>query len=104
VLAHAARLGDALVADLFDSADGGFWSSSRDPNAIGVFAVRRKPFEENVLALRFFGRLAKATTADRYRTVIATTLALVAIPEQIRSRGAALGDFLSALEETKGVR
>jgi uncharacterized protein YyaL (SSP411 family) len=103
-LARAVRLADALVTNVSDPAAGGFWSSSVDPNAIGVFAARRKPFDDNVLALRFFARLARYTTANRYRSVIAGTLEEIATPDQIKSRGRMLGGFLSALDETKGER
>jgi uncharacterized protein YyaL (SSP411 family) len=103
-LERAVRLADALVANVYDAAEGGFWSSSPDPNAIGVFAARRKPFDDNVLAVRFFARLARYTTTKRYRSIIAGTLEEVATPDQIKSRGRMLGAFLSALDETRGVR
>ena len=104
VLARAERLAEALVGTLYDSAGGGFWSGDVTPNAVGVFAVRHKPVEENVMALRFLARLAKNANADRYRAAIAKTLVFVATPDRIRSRGRMVGDFLLAFEETRGVR
>jgi uncharacterized protein YyaL (SSP411 family) len=103
-LGPAKRIADFLGSDLFDEKAGGFWSATLDPNAIGVFAVRRKPFEDNVLALRFLARLAKQSPAEGYRTLIARTLRAVATPDQIKDRGRMLGDFLLALDETKGCR
>jgi uncharacterized protein YyaL (SSP411 family) len=103
-LERAKRVADSLAADLFDEKAGGFWSSTLDPNAIGVFAQRRKPFEDNVLAMRFLARLAKQHPTDAYRKLIARTLRAVATPDQIKDRGRMLGDFLLALDETKGCR
>jgi hypothetical protein len=49
-------------------------------------------------------RVAKQTRNDGYRRLIARTLRALATPEQIKERGRMLGDFLLAIEETKGVR
>jgi uncharacterized protein YyaL (SSP411 family) len=103
-LERATRIAEFIGSDFFDEKAGGFWASSADPNAIGVFAVRTKPFEDNVLALRFLARVARQTPTDGYRRLIARTLRALATPEQIKERGRMLGDFLLALEETKGVR
>ncbi len=103
-LEHAKRIAAFLGGDLFDERAGGFWASTLDPNAVGVFQVRRKPFEDNVLAIRFLARLAKRTSSEAYRTRIAGALRAIATPDQIKDRGRMLGDFLLALEETKGAR
>jgi uncharacterized protein YyaL (SSP411 family) len=103
-LERAKRIADFLGTDFFDEKGGGFWSSNADPNAIGVFASRTKPFEDNVLGLRFLARVAKETPTEGYRRLIARTLRAVATPDRIKERGRMLGDFLLALEETKGVR
>jgi hypothetical protein len=103
-LERAKRVADFLGSDLFDERAGGFWSSTPDPNAVGVFGVRRKPFEESVLALRFLARLARQSPAEAYRRLIARTLKAIATPDQIKDRGRMLGDFLLAVEETKGYR
>jgi uncharacterized protein len=103
-LQRAKRVADFLDANLFDEKAGGFWASTPDPNAVGVFATRRKPFEDNVLAVRFLARLAKEVPTEAYRGFIARTLRAVATPDQIKGRGRMLGDFLLALEETQGCR
>ncbi len=105
-LAAATRVAEHMLLDLEDPRGGGFFASTPDPDAAGVFAVRRTPFEDNVTALRLLARLAKAdpAAAPRYRTAIARTLHAIATPEEIKGRGRMLGDFLLALEETKGVR
>ncbi len=107
-LEAAERISDFLDRDLGDHERGGFYASTPDPAAVGVFAVRRKPFEDNVTALRFLARLARQTRRPdekaRCQKAIAGTLAAIATPEAIKSRGRVLGDFLLALEETRGVR
>jgi hypothetical protein len=49
-------------------------------------------------------RVAKHAPSDSPRRLIARTLRALATPDQIKERGRMLGDFLLALEETKGVR
>jgi hypothetical protein len=96
---------DVLLRDFADPGAGGFFESTVDPDAVGVFAVRRKPFEENVTAMRFLARVARARKGDaRVTTAIAGALRAVATPDGIKARGRVLGDFLLALEETKGLR
>jgi uncharacterized protein YyaL (SSP411 family) len=104
----AIRIADFLARELEDKERGGFYAASVDPDAVGVFAVRRKPFEDNVVALRFLARLAReAPSAEdkaRYSKTLARTLAAISTPDEIKARGRVLGDFLLALEETRGVR
>ncbi len=104
---EAARgVATAMLRDLEDPRGGGFFASTPDPDAAGVFAVRRTPFEDNVTALRLLARLARADAAAApvYRRAIARTLSAIATPGEIKGRGRMLGDFLLALEETTGVR
>jgi hypothetical protein len=104
-LEGAKRIADFLLRDLADDRGGGFFAGTLDPGAVGVFATRRKPFEDNVTAIRFLARLAKLQPEDpRYRTAIAGTLRAIATPDAIKARGRMLGDFLLALEETRGLR
>ena len=104
-LAAAVQLGDLILRDLTDSERGGFFASGVDPDAVGVFAVRRKPFEDNVAAVRLLARLARVKKDEpRYPAAIGAALRAVATPDGIKGRGRVLGDFLLALEETRGVR
>jgi uncharacterized protein YyaL (SSP411 family) len=104
-LAAATKLADLILRDLADSERGGFFASGLDPDAVGVFAVRRKPFEDNVAAMRLLARLARIKKDEpRYPAAIGAALRAVATPEGIKGRGRVLGDFLLALEETRGVR
>jgi uncharacterized protein YyaL (SSP411 family) len=106
-LKRARAIADFIVADLTDDDGGGLFGATADPGAVGVFATRRVPFEDDVMALRFFGHLARATgkkDATKYEVAIDRTLRAVMTPEQIKSRGRFLGDVCEALEDTKGVR
>jgi uncharacterized protein YyaL (SSP411 family) len=103
-LDEATKIAAFLERELYDAKGGGFFGSTVDPDAVGVFAERRKPFEDNVVALRFLARLTRTTRDDRYQPMIAGTLRSIASPDAIRERGRMLGDFLLALEETRGVR
>jgi hypothetical protein len=102
-LEAARRIGDFIVRELADP-DGGFYASTPDTNAVGVFAVRRKPFEDNVMAVRLLARLAHLLPSDAYRSAIARALAVVGTREAIEDRGRMLGDLLLALDETRTVR
>jgi len=102
---EAARSVAALVTgDLLDRQGGGFFSSTPDPAAVGVFATRRKPFEDGVMALRFLARLARVAPSDALRAAIAEGIPAVANRQAIEQRGRMIGDLLLALEETRGLR
>jgi uncharacterized protein len=104
LLAPAQRIANAILDSLEDKKGGGFFAHTADDAAVGVFQKRRKPFDDNVLAIRFLARLARAVAVkgdDRTTTAVRRALASVATPERIRSRGKFIGDFLSALDETK---
>jgi uncharacterized protein YyaL (SSP411 family) len=103
-LDDATKIADFMLRDLADTKDGGFFGSTVDPDAVGVFAARRKPFEDNVTAVRFLARVAKATKDAKYETAIGSALRAIATPDGIAARGRMIGDFLEALDETRGVR
>jgi uncharacterized protein len=100
----ARNLALLLVGPLADERGGGFYASTPDAAAVGVFATRRKPFEDNVMAVRFLARLARAAPDDAIRTAVAHALPVVATKAAIEDRGRMIGDLLLALEETRGVR
>ena len=101
---EASKIGDFMISELTDDAGGGLFGATKDPNAVGVFSARRIPFEDNVMALRMFARLARGSTDPKYRTAIHRILRAISIPEEIKARGRMLGDYLLALEETRAVR
>ena len=106
-LKKARAIGDFMIADLTDDDGGGMFASTKDPDAVGVFAKRRVPFEDDVAAIRMLSHLAHAlpaTDAKKYGAAIDRLLRAVSKPEEIRSRGRMIGDYILALEESKGVR
>lgn len=105
-LGQAVTLVDGVLDVMEDPRGGGFYAHTVDPDAVGVFTVRRKPFEDNVTMLRVLARLVRAQPAKaaRYQRAIDRTLRAIATPDKIVDRGRFLGDFLLALEETAAVR
>ena len=105
-LAQAVTLVDGVLDVMEDPRGGGFYAHTVDPDAVGIFTIRRKPFEDNVMMLRVLAKLVRAVPekAARYQRAIDRTLRAVATPDKIVERGRFLGDFLLALEETKAAR
>jgi uncharacterized protein len=106
-LKKARALADFLVTELTDDDGGGMFASTKDPDAVGVFAVRRVPFEDNVVAVRMLSRVARALPAREakvYAAAIDRLLRAISEPAAIKARGRMIGDYLLALEESKGVR
>ncbi len=103
-LKEARAIADFMLAELVDDQGGGLFASTKDPDAVGIFAQRRVPFEDNVMALRMLVRVARATGDAKYKAAIDRVLGAISTPEEIKARGRMLGDYLLALEETKGVR
>jgi uncharacterized protein YyaL (SSP411 family) len=100
-LAAAQHIADFLFHDLYDARGGGFYGSTPDPGAVGVFALRRKPLEDDVMAARFLERLGKLAPDARYADAIATILAIVTRPQGVESRGRFVGDVLLAIDESR---
>jgi uncharacterized protein len=98
-LRQAQKIAAAVLKEMEDPRGGGFFESSVDPDAVGVFATRKKPFEHNVMMIRVLARLG----AD-YKKSIAHALFAIGTPEMIKSRGRMIGDFILALQETRDQR
>jgi uncharacterized protein YyaL (SSP411 family) len=106
-LTKARAIADFMIAELSDDEGGGMFASTKDPDAVGVFAKRRVPFEDDVVAIRMLSRLGRAlptAEAKKYAIAIDRLLRAVSQPDQIKSRGRMTGDYILALEESKGVR
>ena len=98
-LASATAVADLVLSRLQDVDGGGFYAHSEDPAAVGVFAERRKPLEDNGSAARLLLRLHASTEEPRYREAALRALSAVARPEAIRADGRTIGELLLALEE-----
>lgn len=90
-----------LMGALQDPQGGGFYASTPDPNAVGAFAVRRKPFEDDVMAVRFLALLDRLASSREHADAIGRTLAIVSQPEAVDARGRMVGDLLLALDDVR---
>lgn len=102
-LTEATRVAEFMRANLEDERGGGFWAHTKDPAAVGVFAERRKPSEENGLAARFFLDLHRHLDGDGrettpYEASARAALVAVAQPALLREHGRIIGRVLLGLE------
>jgi uncharacterized protein YyaL (SSP411 family) len=96
-----------LEKELVDPASGAYFGATKDGDAVGVFARRRVPFEDNVTAIRLLVKLARLGSEERrpaYAAAAERVLAGIASPEEIRGRGRMIGDFLLAIDEVRRLR
>lgn len=101
-LAHARSLADFTLRALQDPA-GGFFAHTLDPAAVGVFAERRKPFDENATTARFLLELHRQLDHDAddlpYAPAAERALRLISAPDMVQGQGRMLGEYLVALAE-----
>lgn len=90
-----------LMRALYDAQGGGFYASTPDPNAVGAFAVRRKPFEDDVMAVRFLALLDRLASTHEHADAVLRTLAIVTRPDAVDARGRMVGDLLLALDDVQ---
>jgi uncharacterized protein YyaL (SSP411 family) len=103
----AERIADFLAAELVDDATGALFGSTKDGDAVGVFARRRVPFQDNVMAVRLLAKLAEVGHEERragFGAFAERVLEGIARPEEIMARGRMIGDFLLAIEEVRRMR
>jgi uncharacterized protein YyaL (SSP411 family) len=106
-LARARAIADFMMKEFRDRGTGGFFESTEDPDAVGVFARRRMPFEDNVLTLRLLAglvRLGGEAERGEDQAAIDQALRALARPEGIKAQGRMIGGLLLALEETRAAR
>lgn len=102
-LEAATAVGAFMRKRLEDPQHGGFFAHTEDPTAVGVFATRRKPVEENGVAARFLVALHRHLDGDGriatpYREAAERALAAVGSPESIEGEGRTIGQLLLGLE------
>jgi uncharacterized protein YyaL (SSP411 family) len=93
-----------LLVQFEDQENGGFFAHTADPAATGVFAERRKPFEQNARAARFLAGLWRRTGSLNWRKGALRTLRAFAAPEVLDAQDRFTGDYLIALEELEAPR
>lgn len=95
----AEKIAAAMIADLEDPSDGGYWSHTPDPSAAGVFTRRDKPFVHNVTAARFFSLLAKIKKEEGIQLRAKRALAAISTPRRLEKQGRMVGQYLLALDD-----
>jgi len=106
---EAMGLTDAALALLFDVRSGGFYSVTADPNASGVFAERRVPFEDNVTMIRTLVALASHKDVPKvkrelYAKAAERALRALSTVDEIKGRGRWIGDYLMAVDDVLVMR
>ncbi len=97
-LARARRTADFVLANLMHD-DGGFYAHTRDENAVGVFARRRRPIVGNGYAALALLRIARVSPESRYRAEALRALQAIASEENLAREGRKIGPYLWAVEE-----
>ncbi|HEY6175920.1 MAG TPA: hypothetical protein VIX73_15815, partial [Kofleriaceae bacterium] len=100
---QARAIAARLEASLFDPETGAYYAQTADPNAVGVFAHRRQPLEDNVAAARFLAALARVTGEPGFRTRAERVLAAALTPDSLDHQGFWLGGALLALDDIGAV-
>ena len=102
-LGHATQLADRILSDLVDREHGSFFAHSKDPEAVGIFAERRRPLEENGETARFLIELERLLDhkGEPLPYIAAAEAALLdlADPAAIKREGRMVSSYLLALEE-----
>ena len=96
-LDHAVTVADAMLVNLYDKANGGFYSVIPDETA--TIIPPRKPLELNAVAARFIYDLWVYTKNGDYAEIPEATIRAVATPEILRREGRITGQTALLLEK-----
>lgn len=101
-LAHAVEIAEFLRGELAAEA-GGFWAHQADPEAVGVFAERRMPPDENGLAAQFLFELhgivdGDGSVATPWRALAEAAVRAVGTPALLEPEGKVISRWLFAIE------
>ena len=95
-LTTARELADAMLSQLYDEKQGGFFATSLDDTARLI--APRKPLEDNAMAASFFYSLYVLSKETRYQPVAEATMRAVATPAILEREGKMTGKTALALE------
>ena len=96
-LDHAVSIADALLINLYDQENDGFYSAIPDETA--TIIAPRKPLELNAVAARFIYDLWVYTKNSNYAEIPEATIRAVATPEILRREGRITGQAALLLEK-----
>ncbi len=88
-------------AQLRDPERGGFFAHTADPSAVGVFAQRQKPLEQNAVMAELMLELSQRASDDARRDRALAALRDVAVPAAITRQGRKVGALVLALERAR---
>ncbi|MCH9686061.1 MAG: DUF255 domain-containing protein [Deltaproteobacteria bacterium] len=102
-LDRAQGVAQLMLDELEDPEHGGFWAHTSDPDAVGVFAERRKPVEENGLAARYLIELHRYLDDDGqaqtpYQGAAQRAVAAVGQTRSLKKEGRIIGRILLGIE------
>jgi uncharacterized protein YyaL (SSP411 family) len=105
-LAHARETAEFLRRELA-AEHGGFWAHQVDPEAVGVFAERRMPPDENGLAAQFLIELhaiedGDGSSATPWRALAEQAVVAVGRPTLLEPEGKVISRWLFAIELLRG--
>ena len=95
-LIYARQIADAMLVQLYDQKNGGFFATSLDDTA--QLVPPRKPLEDNAMAAHFFYNLYILTKAEKYQPIAEATIRAVATPGILAREGKMTGKTALALE------
>ncbi|MDY7227755.1 DUF255 domain-containing protein [Hyalangium rubrum] len=95
----AVRVGERLMKDFAAPDSGALFETTLDPDAVGVFARRERPFVHNVAAARFLASLHALTGDAAWRERGRGVLAGISTARFIADQGRMIGEFLLAADE-----
>ena len=96
-LDYAVTIADAMVSNLYDQENGGFYSAVPDETA--TIIAPRKPLELNAVAAQFIYDLWVYTKNGNYAEIPEATIRAVATPEILRREGRITGQTALILEK-----
>ncbi len=96
---EGARASASLLQTRFLAPDGGFYGTTEDTHASGVFANRQKPVDENIAAARMLSALCRESGQGAFRELALRTIDALSNDAVLADRGRILGGLLLALDE-----
>jgi hypothetical protein len=95
----AVSVGERLLKDFADPDSSALFETTKDSDAVGVFARRERPFVHNVATARFFAVLHTLTGDAAWRERGREVLAGISRPRTLSEQGRMVGEYLLAADE-----
>jgi uncharacterized protein YyaL (SSP411 family) len=95
----ALHVGERMLRDFSSPDSPALFDTTPDPDAVGVFARRARPFVHNVVAARFLAALHAMTGEERWRARGREVLAGVSTARVLSAQGRMVGEYLLAADE-----